>query len=643
MTSVAGSRGPAVAPRALAVRPLAGDDVSLGDGELGRWQRRNATATASHVVGQLRAAGNLDNLRTIADGTGAAYRGRYPFLDTDVYKTLEGLAYILAGSDAAPELRSFFEEAVELIVRAQAADGYLNSAFQNPGYGRAPWSDLTWGHELYNLGHLIQAAIAARRQLGDDRLLDVAVRFADLAWARFGPTGQSAICGHPEVEMALVELGRETGDPRYLELARLFVDRRGHRSIPASIFEHDYFQDELPLTRMPSVHGHAVRMGYLAAGAAYVALESGDDLLFAALTRLWDDMSATKLHISGGLGSRHADESIGDRYELPADRAYSETCAAIAVMQWSWRMLLGTGDTRYADLYERVLYNAYAVGLSEEGTAFFYDNPLQRRADHRVPRDGRPLREPWFVCPCCPPNVLRWTAQLHEHLAVTQGDTLRLVGYTSGRISTGGVRLDIDTAYPWGSRVAIRVLGVDTDASIRRLALRVPSWADGMTLTVDGSTRRAEAGGWAEVPGPVREGHVIVAEFDMPVRGHVAHPHVDAVRGGLAVQRGPLLYCVEGADIDASASDADLDDVLIAPDSLASAELSALEPSGGLATAHVAITVPVLIVPEPTAELYPRWPTPAAPPGTPARAVLRPYHLWGNRRPDGMRVWLRTG
>lgn len=356
--------------------------VRITGGLLRHWQDRNRRSTVPHAIGQLRAAGNVDNLSRLLVNDPPAYRGRYPFLDTDLYKTLEGLAYELGAGEADDGVREFFDEVVGLLERVQAEDGYLNSFFQDPEAAKKPWEDLAWGHELYNLGHLIQAAVAAGRRMGDRRLLEVAVKFADLTVRRFGEGREEATCGHPEVEMALVELYRETGNRDYLTQAGLFLDRRGHGHLKHSVFPPEYFQDHLPFRQLPSVTGHAVRMAYLAAGAADLYRETGDRTLFDTLDRLWDDMVATKLYFTGGLGSRHSDEAIGDRYELPSERAYSETCAAIATMQWAWRMFVATGGAKYLDVFERVLFNAYAVGLSADGTAFFYDNPLQRRPDH---------------------------------------------------------------------------------------------------------------------------------------------------------------------------------------------------------------------------------------------------------------------
>ncbi|MFD3445850.1 glycoside hydrolase family 127 protein [Microbacteriaceae bacterium 4G12] len=643
----AGSSAPAVSPTAGRVRPLGTAAVSLGAGLLQEWQERNRERTIPHTIAQLGAAGNLENLRTVATGGDAPYRGRYPFLDTDVFKTLEGLAYELGREDASTDTREFFEEAVALLQSAQADDGYLNSFFQHPGSPKQPWSDLTWGHELYNLGHLIQAAVAASRQLGDDRLLGVATRFADLAVQRFGPRGDLEVCGHPEVEMALVELHRLTGTADYLTLAKLFVERRGHGTVKLSVFPAEYFQDSAPLSELPSVTGHAVRMGYLAAGAADVAIETGDHALLAALERLWDDMAATKLYITGGLGSRHSDEAIGDRYELPSERSYSETCAAIAVMQWAWRMFLATEKAHYLDTFETVLYNAYAAGLSADGCAFFYDNPLQRRPDHQqrtgAEPDGELLRRAWFVCPCCPPNVIRWTSELQDHVAATAGNTLYVAQYTEATVRSERLSLSMSTAYPWDGTVTIDITAAS--AGPTELALRVPAWCHRAEVTVNGSGVDAvPRDGWLRPDRVWSAGDSVVLELAMPVRAHGSHPHVDATRGALALARGPLVYCAEQQD-----NAGDLDDLSVTAADVAGATLAEARLTPESPAESVVLTVPARIAPPPAPALYPELGSASVDSTASASAsaterssvTLVPYYLWGNREPGAMRVWLR--
>jgi len=645
----AGDRPGAVRTQAGAVAPLA--SVRITGGLLGEWQDRNRRATIPHTVEQLRAAGNVTNLSRLLEDDPAPFRGRYPFLDTDLYKTLEGLAYEI-GADAADEdAQRFFDEVVGLLERVQADDGYLNSFFQDPAGEKKPWEDLSWGHEMYNLGHLIQAAVAAERRMGDGRLLAVAVKFADLVVRRFGEGGQEAVCGHPEVEMALVELYRETGNRDYLTQARLFVDRRGQGNLTHRIFPPEYFQDHLPFRELPSVTGHAVRMVYLAAGATDVFLETGDETLFEALDRLWDDMAATKLYFTGGLGSRHSDEAIGDRYELPSERSYSETCAAIATMQWAWRMFLATGRATYLDVYELVLFNAYAVGLSADGKAFFYDNPLQRRPDHEqrsgAETGGELLRRGWFGCPCCPPNIVRWMAQLQDHVAAERDDALFVAQYAESRIETASLAVTVETAYPWNGDVRLTVdRAADRPYAIK---LRIPAWARDVTL--DGEPVAAEDG-WLTVERRWSEGDSILLGLPMPVRAHGSHPHLDATRGAVGVARGPLVYCLEQQD-----TAAPVDDLVVSANDVAGAVPVPQQDgaaAGDALAGAVLLRASATAAPAPSAELYPELTagrTDSAPqgPGTADAAApeavpvtLVPYFLWGNRRPEAMRVWLRA-
>lgn len=633
------SRSGAVAPlAATAVTPLGGRTVRIIGGLPGAWQRRNREATIPHVIGQLHEAGNAENLSRLLVENPAPYRGRYPFLDTDLYKTLEGLAYELAaGEDEA--IRGFYEDVIALLTAVQADDGYLNSRFQDPGSGKKPWSDLAWGHELYNLGHLIQAAVAARRQLADDRLLTIATRFADLVLARFGAAGEDAVCGHPEVEMALVELYRVTGKRAYLNQARLFIDRRGRRTVQHRVFPPEYLQDHVPFREMPAVTGHAVRMMYLAAGAADVWLETGDETLAAALRRLWDDMVARKLYITGGLGSRHSDEAIGDGYELPGERAYAETCAAIGTMQWAWRMFAGTGQAKYLDVMETVLYNAFAVGISAGGTAFFYDNPLQRRPDHDqrsgAEIGGEPLRRAWFGCPCCPPNVVRWMSQLGDYLAAESAGALYIANYAAAAITGSRIAVSVATDYPWDGDIRIRVDEAPPDGEPYGIKLRVPGWAKGASLAgVSGARMSGTAEpGWLTVTRRWRVGDEFTLTLPMPVRAHGSHPHLDATRGAIAIARGPLIYAAEQADCAA-----DIDDlVLDAQD----AGRAGVTPGPSALPDSLAIDVTAHEVPPQAGELYPELREEDPVRGKARRVTLIPYFLWGNREPGPMRVWMR--
>lgn len=615
-------------------RPLGADHVMLADGLLGRWQLRNADATLPHAVAQVRASGVLDNFRRAAGPTGRPFRG-YPFADTDAYKTLEAAAYELARGETAT-VRDFYEEAVALVVGAQAPDGYLSTYHQGADAPAEPWADLAGGHELYNLGHLVQCALAAVRQLGDDRLLTVARRFADLVVDRFGEHGRAEYCGHPQVEAALVELYRETGHEPYLRQAELFVERRGSGLFAGAPFGPAYYADHAPLRDLDTVTGHAVRMVYLAAGATDVAIERGDTARLDHLLRLWDDMVRTKSYVTGGIGARHSDEAFGDRYELPSERAYAETCAAIGTMQWGWRLFLATGSAAVLDHVERVLYNGFAAGIGLDGTRFFYDNPLQRRPDHT---DGRPadpaepLRRTWFGCACCPPNATRWVSQLQDHVALESPDGLTIALLTAGRVRSAALSVELVTDYPWAGRVTVRVL--DARAAPATLTVRVPSWAAGPRATVDGAPVDAAApDGWLRLTRAWRPGQKVVLDLPMPARLVTSHPAVDATRGAVAAVRGPVVHCLEQAD-----SPAPVDDLV----------LHAVEPPSGAgpdsdpdAVLRHALTAHVSRRPAPSDDPYPaadRTEPPAS--STTTQVALVPYHLWANREPGAMRVWLR--
>jgi DUF1680 family protein len=592
----------------------------------------------------VRASGVLDNFRRIAERTGEPFRGGYPFMDTDAYKTLEAAAYELA-RDAAPgdspgdaAVRAFYEEAVSLVERAQADDGYLSSFHQGPDATVPPWTDLAGGHELYNLGHLIQGALAATRGLGDHRLLAVARRFADLVVDRFGEDGRAEYCGHPQIETALVELYRETGHEPYLRQAELFVERRGSGLFAKAPFGPAYYADHAPLRDLDTVTGHAVRMVYLAAGATDVAVERGDTARIDHLLRLWDDMVRTKSYVTGGIGSRHSDEAFGDRYELPSERAYAETCAAIGTMQWGWRLFLATGSAAVLDHVERILYNGFAAGVSLDGTRFFYDNPLQRRPDHT---DGRPadptepLRRQWFGCACCPPNAARWISGLQDHVALETPDGLTIALLTACSVRSAALSVDVVTDYPWDGRITVRVLAARDEPTT--LTLRVPGWATSPRATVDGvAIDSAAPDGWLHLTRAWRPGQEIVLDLPMRPTLVVSHPAVDATRGAVAAVRGPVVHCLEQADSPVPVDELVVHAVGEAP---SSSDDPALPPDPVLRhalTAHVSRRRAPSDDPYPTAN---RTDPPAL--STTTQVALVPYHLWANREPGAMRVWLR--
>ncbi len=374
-----------VHPSTGRLRPLGLGEVRITGGFWAERQQTNAAATLPHIAHWLEREGWIGNYDLAAAGRLPEGRRGREFSDSEIYKFLEAASWELGRRpDAA--LEATFRSFVSRVAAAQEADGYLSTAFGRPGQPPR-WSDLAWGHELYCLGHLFQAAVARERTApgADDGLLGIARRAADLVCDVFGEDGIQSVCGHAEVEVGLAELSRVTGEPRYLHQARLFIERRGHHVLPEPEWGRAYFQDDLPIREATVQRGHTVRANYLAAGAVDVAVETGDAELLGTLRGVWDRTVARRTYLTGGQGSHFQDEAFGEDWELPPDRAYSETCASIASIMFSWRLLLATGGGGYADLIERTLFNVVATAVSREGDRFFYTNTLHRRAPGEMP------------------------------------------------------------------------------------------------------------------------------------------------------------------------------------------------------------------------------------------------------------------
>ncbi|AEG42896.1 glycoside hydrolase family 127 protein [Isoptericola variabilis] len=641
------ARARPVAPHG-AHRGVGIEEVRLTGGFWRDLQETNARATLEHCLEWMERLGWVANFDRVAAGTTGPDRPGWQFSDSEVYKLLEALAweYGRSGDEA---VNATFEALVDRVAAAQDDDGYLNTCFGHPGRPER-YGDLSSGHELYCTGHLLQAAVARLRTVGHDRFVEVARRAADHVCREFGVDGRDGICGHPEIEVGLAELGRALGEPRYTEQARLFVERRGRGTLaPIALLGPSYFQDDVPVREADVWRGHAVRALYLAAGAVDVAIDTADDELLAAVERQWTRSVERRTYLTGGMGSRHQDEGFGDDWELPADRAYCETCAGVASVMVSWRLLLATGDVRYADLMERTFYNVVATSPRSDGRAFFYANPLQQRepgADVRPdavnPRAEGGVRAPWFDVSCCPTNVARTLASWQAYAATVSsggsgehaGDVVSLVQHASAdlRVALDGgeeLGLSVRTAYPADGLVRVEV----TDAPDRpvTLRLRVPHWADGATLTVPGgSGPEGAAPGWAEVRRTFAPGDVVVLELPTGPRFTWPDPRVDALRGTVAVERGPLVLCLESVDLPDGVA---LEDVRVDPS-------AAPRPhdDGALVRARV-VTPPA---PEPG-----RPPFSGAPPVTPAapstiELPLVPYHRWAERGPSTMRVFVPT-
>ncbi|MBT2235634.1 glycoside hydrolase family 127 protein [Nonomuraea sp. NEAU-A123] len=611
------------------VRPLA--QVAITGGFWATRQAVNATATLAHCESWMERLGWLANFDRVADGTTSPDRPGWPFSDSEVYKLLEALAWE-TGRTGDPEADIAIKRLTARVARAQDPDGYLNTCFGH-GAQQPRYSDLEGGHELYNLGHLLQAAVARLRTAGEDDLVRVARRAADHVCRTFGANGLPKICGHPEIEVGLAEFGRALGEERYVEQARLFLDRRGHGTLRDIPLGRAYFQDDLPIREAEVWRGHAVRALYLTAAAVDVAVERGDDELLRAVERQWERSVARRTYITGGMGSRHQDEGFGEDWELPPDRAYCETCAGVASIMVSWRLYLATADVRYTDLIERTLYNIIATSPSPDGRAFFYANPLHQRVPGKPadetevsPRAEGGSRAAWFDVSCCPTNVARTLASLGGYLATADDDGLQIHQYAPCAISTElpdgrRVAVDVETGYPETGTIRVRIAA--DEPSPWTLALRVPAWAAGATLITDGWAQPVEPG-MVEVRRAFRVGDVITLELPMAPRFTWPDPRIDAVRGCVAVERGPEVLCVESRD-------------LPHPGGL---DALAIDPLSGPRTDAGGVQVRGRLPGHPDRT----WPYPSATDSVDATewfdVPLRPYHSWAHRGPSSMRIWL---
>ncbi len=621
--------GRPVSPGSSRLTPLGIDEVDVTGGFWGQRQAVNSSATIEHCHDWMERLGWVGNFRAATEGRLPRDRSGVVFTDSDVYKMMEAAAWEV-GRSGSSEADQRFTSLTAVIAPVQEDDGYLNTVFGRPGQPDR-YSDLEWGHELYCYGHMLQAAVARARTGRDGEFVAVARRVADHVCQAFGPGGIERVGGHPEIELGLVEMARLTAEERYLQQAKLFIDRSGHQTLADIHWGRSYFQDDVPVRDQVAFTGHAVRALYLAAAAVDVAVETGDEDLLDTIIRQWERTVARRTYLTGRMGSHHDGEKFGEDFVLPPDRAYSETCAGIASVMLSWRLLLATGEARFADLAERTLLNVVATSPAPDGRAFFYANPLHQRVPGVVPspdfvsnRAASSLREPWFAVSCCPTNVARTYASLAAYLATTDDSGLQIHQYADSRISTtfGGSRevgVEISTAYPDGGKIAVRVTA--TDGSPWALTLRVPQWSSESWLTVDGERKRVGPG-QAVIERSFAIDDVVQLELDMTPRWTWPDPRIDSVRGSVAVERGPLVLCVESVDLPGENS---VDNLRIDT----GAELS--ESNGVVTAAGTLQTFEDRSWPSPGAVVSGR---------SDVMVPLTPYHRWANRGPSTMRVWI---
>ncbi len=580
--------------------------------------------------------GRIDNFAKAGGRMEGAHEGIF-FNDSDVFKVVEGAAYALQIAPNA-QLETYLDDLIDKFAAAQEADGYLYTARTiDPANAPEPcgperWSNLRINHELYNVGHMYEAAVAYFEATGKRKFLDIALRNADLIDSVFGADGLRDVPGHQEIEIGLLRLFRISGDERYLRLARFFLDERG-RANGREVYG-PYCQDHAPVTQQSEAVGHAVRAGYMYAGMTDIAAISGDADYAAAVHSLWDNVVGKKLALTGGIGARHEGEAFGENYELPNLTAYNETCAAQANILWNQRMFLLTGEAKYVDVLERSLYNGFLSGVGMDGRSFYYVNPLSCDGRYRFNRESSMSRQPWYDCSCCPTNVVRLLPSLSGYIYAAREQELFVNLYIAGRagltVGETEVSLRQQTDYPWDGKIELD-LTLAQPATLT-LRLRIPSFAQGQPLPSDLYRYFDESADASlllvdgeEVPLFIRDGYAeltrpwqgrtrIELRLPLPVRRVIAHPAVSELAGSVALERGPLVYALEQVDNASGLLDYALPDegrlsVEHEPDLLGGVSVirgEAIDGGGG--------TVPFKAV---------------------------PYYAWGHRDAGEMTVWLQ--
>lgn len=622
------------------ILPVDLNQVQIVDGF---WQKRietNRQATIPHVLNKCYETGRVDNLMFAAGLKIGEYCTVYQFDDSDVFKSIEAASYSLM-SKPDTYLEARIDSLIILIAAVQEQDGYLYSPRKAPseritkGIGPERWSNLQWSHELYTLGHLFEAAAAHYRATGKRTLLDVALKSAGLVVHTFNPQGLRIPPGHQEVELGLIELYEVTSDERYLRQAKYFLDIRGRgKKLTGRSSWGEYAQDHAPVLEQREAVGHAVRAGYMYAAMADVAALTGDQNYAKALDVLWNNVVGRKLYVTGGVGATGYGEAFGGEYDLPNASAYNETCSSIANMMWNYRMYRLFADAKFLDVFERTLYNAFLSGVGMDGTSFFYPNPLQSFGTH--------VRTPWFTCACCPPNVARFIASLPSKVYSTSGTNLfvNLFASSDARLSIGNATVSVrqQTGYPWDGDVRI-TLQPDSPESHFTLLVRIPGWCVNKPIEGDLYRFKEEGArpvlmvngtlvplnverGFATISRRWKPGDVVELRLPIDIRRIEANERVEADRGRIALQRGPIVYCIEWPDTkDGSVRNLMLPDNSSLSASLHKDLLNGIVSIKGAAVGYAFVKDGRMV-------------------GEEQSFSAIPYYAWAHRGPGEMSVWI---
>jgi DUF1680 family protein len=607
--------------------------VSMGEGFWEARMRTNVEKSIPSMLQLLEEHGEVDNYLRLAGRSSASRRGRVS-TDADIYKWIEAAAFALQSGDR-PELRATVDKLIEDVLAAQEPSGYLNTYYVED-HAPLRFAEMYRSHELYCLGHLLQAAIAYYRATGDRRLLDGGIKYVNFLLDTFGPQKRPGLTGHPEFEMALVELYRTTGGRRYLDFAHYFLTGDGAR-LGLTDAQITYLFSGIPFTSRLEFVGHAVRALYASSGATDYFLETGDPAYRQTLDRLWQDLVDRKMYITGGVGSQSEHESFGPAYDLPNARAYAETCAAIASFMWNWRLLAASAQARYADVMERALYNGINSGMSLSGTLYCYTNPLESNGD-------REFRNPWYDTPCCLSNIERTFAALPGYFYSTSPAGVYVHFFHASTLNWHlengtGLKLSQETNYPWGDAVTLKLNpAVPSTFSV---FVRIPGWSRKTKVSVDGQPLAglAKPGEYLEIHREWKPGDMVRVQFDMTPRLTVANPRVRDDVGKVAVERGPLVYCLEQVDLGAETSVFDVDLLQEGPDA---GKAFRSEYHADLLGGIVILRHPGVVLRKPSSQepLYTTFEMGDRASAENIDLTLIPYYAWGNRGRGPMEVWV---
>lgn len=523
------------------INPVQFSEVKITDDFWAPRLKNHKDVTLAVCIDQIEnQTGRIRNFENAALKQGE-HSGIY-FDDSDVYKALEGMAYSLQ-NNPDPVLEAKCDEWIAKFAAAQEEDGYINTYYTLTGLDKR-WTVMD-KHEMYCAGHMIEAGVAYYNVTGKRTLLDVCIRMADHMMSLFGPGKRDWVPGHEEIELALVKLYQATGEKKYLDFSEWLIDERG-KGLGANEgkpWNAEYHQDDKPVREMTDIAGHAVRAMYLYCGMADVAAYTGDQGYIDALGRLWDDVVLKNMYVTGGIGQSAHNEGFTEDYSLPNLTAYCETCASVGMVLWNWRMNQFTGDGKYVDVMERSMYNGSLAGISLDGDRFFYVNPLESLGNHH--------RQAWYGCACCPSQICRFLPSIGNYIYGVSDDAIWVNLYIGDKadVRFGGKNLTLtqETRYPWEGAVK---LTVGTRSAVKAdMRLRIPGWCKSYVIKVNGAEVNPEVeAGYAVLPGRWKDGDVIELDMDMPVELVAADPRTKEDEGMRAVQRGPLVYCIEEVD-----------------------------------------------------------------------------------------------